>query len=127
MKIAVIGTGYVGLVTATGLAELGHQVIGADKDIDKMDLLGRGIVPIYEPGLDELLASNIQRGRLAFSPDLDATIRDADVIFVCVGTPQHPDGSSDMSQIEEVSRQIADNLNRYKLIVEKSTVPVKTS
>jgi len=127
MKIAVIGTGYVGLVTAAGLAELGNQVIGTDKDGAKIDRISRGVIPIYEPGLDELLAENIRKGRLSFSADLNAVIREAEVIFVCVGTPQHSDGSADMSQIEEVSRLIADNLNRYKLVVEKSTVPVKTS
>jgi UDPglucose 6-dehydrogenase len=127
MKIAVIGTGYVGLVTAAGLAELGHQVVGTDKDVDKIGKIEQGAIPIYEPGLEELLAANSRSGRLAFSPDLDRTIREGDVIFVCVGTPQHEDGSADMSQIEEVSRQIAENLDRYKLVVEKSTVPVKTS
>jgi UDPglucose 6-dehydrogenase len=127
MRIAVIGTGYVGLVTAAGLAELGNRVIGTDKDGEKIDRISRGVVPIYEPGLDDLLAKNIEKGRLAFSSDLNAVIREADVIFVCVGTPQHSDGSADMSQIEEVSRLIADNLNRFKLVVEKSTVPVKTS
>jgi UDPglucose 6-dehydrogenase len=127
MKIAVIGIGYVGLVTAAGLAELGHEVVGTDKDTDKIGKIRQGMVPIYEPGLEELLAANVKTGRLAFSPDLDRTIRESDVIFVCVGTPQHDDGSADMSQIEEVSRQIAENLDRYKLVVEKSTVPVKTS
>ena len=127
MKIAVIGTGYVGLVTAAGLAEFGNQVVGTDKDGEKIDQIARGIVPIYEPGLDALLADNIRKGRLSFSPDLNAVIQEADVVFVCVGTPQHSDGSADMSQIEEVSRLIADNLNRFKLVVEKSTVPVKTS
>jgi UDPglucose 6-dehydrogenase len=127
MKIAVMGTGYVGLVTAAGLAELGHEIIGADKDAEKISRIASGRVPIYEPGLDELLAANIRKGRLSFSSDLGAVAREADVIFVCVGTPQHDDGSADMSQIEEASRLIADNLNRYKLVVEKSTVPVKTS
>jgi UDPglucose 6-dehydrogenase len=127
MKIGVIGTGYVGLVTAAGLAELGHQVTGTDKLGDKIEKISRGAIPIYEPGLDELLAANVKQNRLFFSPDLDRTIREADVIFVCVGTPQHPDGSADMSQIEEVSRLIARNLNDYKVVVEKSTVPVKTS
>jgi len=127
MKIAVIGTGYVGLVTAAGLAEFGHRVVGTDKDLDKISKVSRGIVPIYEPALDELIASNLKKGNIVFSADLDKTIAEADVIFVCVGTPQHDDGSADMSQIEEVSRQIAKNLNRYKLVVEKSTVPVKTS
>jgi len=127
MKIAVIGTGYVGLVTAAGLAEFGHAVVGADKAADKIERIARGELPIYEPGLEELLKSNLKRGNLTFSEDLDKTIRASDVIFVCVGTPQGEDGSADMSQIEEVSRQIAENLNGYKVVVEKSTVPVKTS
>jgi UDPglucose 6-dehydrogenase len=127
MKIAVIGTGYVGLVTAAGLAEFGHRVIGADKDEEKIDLISRGAVPIYEPGLNELIAGNVRKKNLSFSTNLSEVIREADVVFVCVGTPQRSDGSADMSQVEEVSRLIADNLNRYKLVVEKSTVPVKTS
>lgn len=127
MKVAVIGTGYVGLVTAAGLAEFGHKVIGTDKDGLKIDRIGRGLVPIYEPGLEDLLHRNLSHGRLVFSADVGGTIRDADAIFVCVGTPQDEDGRADMSQIEEVSRMVAENLNRYKVVVEKSTVPVKTS
>jgi UDPglucose 6-dehydrogenase len=127
MKIAVIGTGYVGLVTAAGLAEFGHKVVGADKDADKIARILKGEIPIYEPGLDELVKANLAKGTLSFATDLGATIRAAEVIFVCVGTPQGDDGSADMSQIEEVSRTIAGNLNAYKVIVEKSTVPVKTS
>jgi UDPglucose 6-dehydrogenase len=127
MKIAVIGTGYVGLVTAVGLAEFGHKVIGADKVAEKIERISRGEVPIYEPGLEELLRSNLKKGTIAFSADLPAVIQAADVIFVCVGTPQGDDGSADMSQIEEVSRMIAENLNKFKVVVEKSTVPVKTS
>ena len=127
MKIAVFGTGYVGRVTAAGLAEFGHHVVGADKVAEKIEKISRGEVPIYEPGLNELLESNLKTGRLSFSSDLDKTIQASDVIFVCVGTPQGDDGSADMSQIEEVSRMIAENLNGYKLVVEKSTVPVKTS
>ena len=127
MKIAVIGTGYVGLVTAVGLAEFGHAVIGADKVADKIEKISRGDVPIYEPGLEQLLKANLKKGNITFSADLNKTIQDADVIFVCVGTPQSDDGSADMSQIEEVSRMIAENLNGYKVVVEKSTVPVKTS
>jgi len=127
MKIAVFGTGYVGLVTAAGLAEFGHHVVGADKVEEKIEKISRGEVPIFEPGLNELLESNLKSGRLSFSSDLDKTIQASDVIFVCVGTPQGDDGSADMSQIEEVSRMIAENLNGYKLVVEKSTVPVKTS
>lgn len=127
MKIAVIGTGYVGLVTAAGLAELGHNVTGTDKISEKIDQISSGIVPIYEPGLEDLLKANIKKGHLTFSKDIEKTIKDSDVVFVCVGTPQREDGSADMSQIEEVSRTIAENLDGYKLVVEKSTVPVKTS
>ena len=127
MKIAVIGTGYVGLVTAAGLAEFGHEVIGTDKVAEKIRRISEGEVPIFEPGLDKLLQAGLKRGNLRFSHDLSQTIRQADVIFVCVGTPPQDDGSADMSQIEEVSRMIAENLNTYKVVVEKSTVPVKTS
>ena len=127
MKIAVIGTGYVGLVTAAGLAEFGHTVIGADKEASKIAGISRGKVPIYEPGLDDLVRKNIEKGVLTFTADVDRTIREADVIFVCVGTPQDESGRADMSQIEGVSRTIAQNLNGYKVVVEKSTVPVKTS
>ena len=127
MKIAVIGTGYVGIVTAVGLAEFGHTVIGADKIAEKIEKISRGEVPIYEPGLEDMLKANLKKGNLTFSSDLNRTIQAADVIFVCVGTPQGDDGSADMSQIEEVSRLIAENLNKYKVVVEKSTVPVKTS
>ncbi|MGB8953447.1 MAG: UDP-glucose/GDP-mannose dehydrogenase family protein [Candidatus Aminicenantales bacterium] len=127
MKIAVIGTGYVGLVTAVGLAEIGHTVIGSDKVEEKIEKISRGAVPLFEPGLEELLGASLKRGHITFSSDLSRTIQASEVIFVCVGTPQNEDGSADMSQIEEVSRMIAENLNSYKLVVEKSTVPVKTS
>jgi len=127
MKIAVIGTGYVGLVTAAGLAEFGHTVIGTDKDSEKVEQISRGTAPIYELGLDELLKRNLAKGTLTFTADVDGAIRDAGVIFVCVGTPQDESGRADMSQVEGVSRTIAQNLNGYKVIVEKSTVPVKTS
>ncbi len=127
MNIGVIGTGYVGLVTAVGLAELGHNVTGTDKDKDKINKASQGIVPIYEPGLDGLLKANLKKGNLKFSHDLEDTIRESDVIFVCVNTPPRKDGSADMSYVEGVSRKIAENLNKYKLVVEKSTVPVRTS
>ncbi|MFW6136567.1 MAG: UDP-glucose dehydrogenase family protein [Candidatus Aminicenantaceae bacterium] len=127
MNIGVIGTGYVGLVTAVGLAELGHNVIGTDKDEDKINKASRGIVPIYEPGLDRLLKTNLEKGNLTFSHDLPETVRRSDVLFVCVNTPPRKDGSADMSYVEGVSRKIAENLNSYKLVVEKSTVPVRTS
>lgn len=127
MKIGIIGTGYVGLVTAVCLAELGHQVIGTDVVREKIDLALAGRPHIYEPGLEELLQKNLKRGNLNFYYDLDETIQDSDVLFVCVSTPQRADGRADMTYVEGVSRRIADNLNSYKLIVEKSTVPVKTS
>lgn len=127
MKICVMGTGYVGLVTAAGLAEFGHRVIGADVDASKIERCARGEAPIYEPGLEELLRRHLDRGGLSFTADVPAAVREADVIFVCVGTPQDDDGRADMSQIEAVARTIAENLNGYKLVVEKSTVPVKTS
>jgi UDPglucose 6-dehydrogenase len=127
MKIGVIGTGYVGLVTAVGLADLGHHVIGTDKVTEKIEKASQGIVPIYEPGLEKLLKKNLNRGNLSFIPDLEKTIRSSDVLFVCVNTPQRKDGSADMTYVEGVSRCIAENLNGYKLVVEKSTVPVRTS
>jgi UDPglucose 6-dehydrogenase len=127
MKIAVIGTGYVGLVTAVCLAELGHDVVGTDSVAEKIDKASQGIPHIYEPGLEELLKSNLKKGNLTFSHDLDQTIQDADVLFVSVNTPQKEDGSADMTFVEKVARKIAENLNTYKLVVEKSTVPVKTS
>lgn len=127
MKIGIIGTGYVGMVTAVGLAELGHDVVGTDVVPEKIAKASQGIAPIYEPGLEEMLKSNLKKGNLSFSPDLIQTILSADVLFVCVNTPQREDGSADMSYVESVSRDIAQNLNGYKLIVEKSTVPVQTS
>lgn len=127
MKIGIIGTGYVGMVTAAGLAELGHDVTGTDIDVEKIEKASQGIAPIYEPGLEELLKANLKKGNLSFSHDLTQTILSSDVLFVCVNTPQREDGSADMCYVESVSREIAQNLNGYKLIVEKSTVPVQTS
>ncbi len=127
MKIGIIGTGYVGLVTAVGLAELGHEVVGTDIETSKIEKASQGKSYIYEPGLEKLLQKNLAKGNLSFEPDLKKTILSSDVLFVCVNTPQREDGSADMSFVENVSRTIAENLNRYKLIIEKSTVPVKTS
>lgn len=127
MKIGVIGTGYVGLVTAACLADLGHEVIGTDVDKEKIDKASRGVSHIYEPGLEELMRKNLGRGNLVFIHDLNETIRSSDVLFVCVNTPQRENGSTDMTYVEGVSRRIAENLNTYKVVVEKSTVPVRTS
>jgi len=127
LKIGIIGTGYVGLVSAVGLADMGHEVVGTDVDVEKIQMASKGIAHIFEPGLEELLKRNLKAGNLHFSADLEDTILKSDVLFVCVNTPQGEDGSADMSYVESVARQIAKNLNKYKLIVEKSTVPVKTS
>lgn len=127
MKIGVIGTGYVGMVTAVGLADMGHRVVGTDVIKEKVDEASRGIAHIYEPGLEELLQKNLNQGNLSFTHELDQAIRESDVLFVCVNTPQREDGSADMCYVEGVSQQIAENLNGYKLVVEKSTVPVRTS
>jgi len=127
MKIGVIGTGYVGLVTAVCLADLGHKVTGTDVVKEKVDKASRGISHIYEPGLESLLKKNLKKGNLSFIHDLAKTIQSSDVLFVCVNTPQREDGSADMTYVEGVSRKIAENLNSYKVIVEKSTVPVRTS
>lgn len=127
MKIGIIGTGYVGLVTAVCLADFGHEVLGTDIDREKIDKALSGISPIYEPGLEELLRKNLKKGNLSFSHDLNKAIQSTDVLFVCVNTPPHEDGSADMTYVESVSRSIAENLNTYKLVVEKSTVPIRTS
>ncbi|MGE4158338.1 MAG: UDP-glucose/GDP-mannose dehydrogenase family protein [Planctomycetota bacterium] len=126
MKLAMIGTGYVGLVTGTIFAEKGHQVVCIDIDQRKVDTLNKGGIPIYEPGLKEMVEANRKAGRLTFTHELDKGIRESEVIFICVGTPMDDDGTADLSYVENVARQIAKNLNGYKLVVEKSTVPVKT-
>ncbi|MFH1305134.1 MAG: UDP-glucose/GDP-mannose dehydrogenase family protein [Candidatus Omnitrophota bacterium] len=126
MKLAIIGTGYVGLVTGACFADLGNTVICADNDKGKIDLLNKGGMPIYEPGLEELVKKNSRDGRLTFTVDIETAVRSSDVIFICVGTPSRDDGSADLTSIEKVSRTIAKGLNSYKLIVEKSTVPVET-
>jgi len=126
MKIAIIGSGYVGLVTGTCLSELGNDVICVDIDKEKIDKLNKKIIPIYEPGLKELILRNTGENRLAFTTDLKNAIKDAEIIFICVGTPSKPSGEADLSYVENVTRQIAENAEDYKVIVEKSTVPVET-
>ena len=127
MNICVIGTGYVGLVTGACFAEFGIQVICADKDADKIETLRRGEVPIYEPGLDELVARNVHAGRLSFTTDTPEAVRASLVAFVAVPTPPRPDGSTDLTAVEAVSREIGQTLDGYKVVVTKSTVPVGTS
>lgn len=127
MKIAVIGTGYVGLVSGVCFAECGHDVICVDKNELKIEKLKQNIIPIYEPGLDDLVRKNAQKGNLQFMTDIEPAVRISQVIFIAVGTPPKPTGEADLSYIEEVSRQVAQAMTSYRLIVEKSTVPVKTS
>ena len=127
MKIAVIGTGYVGLVAGACLAESGNDVICVDKDQSKVRTLRRGRMPFYEPGLEELVRRNRQEGRLTFTPTLPKAVRDSAIIFIAVGTPPGEDGSADVQQVLGVAREIALAMNGYKVIVAKSTVPVGTS
>ncbi len=126
MKIAIIGTGYVGLVTGTCFAEAGHQVTCVDSDQAKIKLLQSGGIPIYEPGLEELLSRNVAAGRLRFTGSVAEGVERADIIFIAVPTPPLPDGGVDLSFIESVAREIAGCMTSYKIVVDKSTVPVKT-
>src|SRR2546423_8967820 len=126
MKLTIIGTGYVGLVTGTCFAEVGHQVICVDKDAAKVKLLRSGGMPIYEPGLEELVKKNVAAGRLSFTPSTPEGVENSDVIFIAVPTPPQPDGSVDLSFMESVSREVAQSMTSYKIVVDKSTVPVKT-
>ena len=125
-KITVIGTGYVGLVSGAGISDFGHSVICADIIESKIKLLKNGEIPIYEPGLYELVDRNVNAGRLSFTTNVDEAIQQADVIFIAVGTPQSDNGEANISAVESVARSIGKNLNSYKVICTKSTVPVGT-
>src|SRR5881409_4049159 len=126
MKLTIIGTGYVGLVTGTCFAEVGHQVICVDNDAQKVEVLRAGKMPIYEPGLDELVRKNVASGRLCFTTSTPDGVEKSDVVFIAVPTPPQEDGSVDLSFIEKVAREIAQAMTSYKVVVDKSTVPVKT-
>ncbi len=126
MKLSIIGTGYVGLVTGTCFAEVGHHVICVDNDAAKVKLLQAGGIPIYEPGLEELVKKNVAAGRLKFTASTAEGVQNSDVIFIAVPTPPQPDGAVDLSYIERVARDIAAAMTSYKIVVDKSTVPVKT-
>src|ERR1700690_3981252 len=127
MRIAMIGTGYVGLVSGACFADFGHQVTCVDKDADKIAALRRGEIPIFEPGLDSLVASNVKAGRLAFTTDLTAPVAQADAVFIAVGTPsRRGDGHADLSYVYSAAREIAAALDSFTVVVTKSTVPVGT-
>ncbi|MGH7318755.1 MAG: UDP-glucose dehydrogenase family protein [Candidatus Rokuibacteriota bacterium] len=126
MNIAVVGSGYVGLVTGAVFADLGNDVICVDNDVAKIEALQAGRMPIYEPGLEELVERNVADGRLGFTTDLGDAVRRSDIIFIAVGTPSKATGESDLSAVEDVALGIARVLDRYKVIVNKSTVPVGT-
>lgn len=127
MRICVIGTGYVGLVAGTCLADMGNDVICVDNDLEKLIKLNAGIVPIYEPGLEELIKANVTEGRLKFSSDLDNAVKQSLVCFIAVGTPQGQDGAANMQYVMDVAEGIGKSIDGYKVIVDKSTVPVGTA
>jgi UDPglucose 6-dehydrogenase len=126
MHIAVIGTGYVGLVTGACFAEFGVEVTCVDVDLKKIDGLKNGVMPIYEPGLDTIVEKNVKAGRLHFTTDIKSAVEQALVVFLAVGTPPKPDGSPDMSYYQQAAKDIAEAMNGYKVLVTKSTVPVGT-
>ena len=127
MKIAVIGTGYVGLVSGVCYAELGHEVVCVDNDSAKIEKLRRGIIPIYEPGLEEMCANLVLDGRLAFSESLQDAVEEAELVVIAVGTPPKENGEADMRYIEAVAAELGDHMNGYKVVCVKSTVPVGTN
>ena len=127
MKIAIVGTGYVGLVTGTCFSEMGVNVYCIDIDRDKVENLKKGIIPIYEPGLENMVVRNFQAGRLHFSTDLADIINEVDIVFIAVGTPPDEDGSADVRHVLNVAATIGQHLDKYTLVVTKSTVPIGTS
>ncbi len=127
MKIAIVGTGYVGLVTGTCFAEIGVDVTCVDVDKQKIDNLNRGIIPIYEPGLEELVTRNANAGRLTFTTSLESCLDDVEVVFSAVGTPPDEDGNADLKYVLQVAKTIGEHMNNYVLVVTKSTVPVGTA
>jgi UDPglucose 6-dehydrogenase len=127
MKLAVIGTGYVGLVTGTCFAEMGNQVICVDNDETKINMLNNGKIPIWEPGLEGMVNNNVEQGRLSFTTDIASAVKASDICFIAVGTPPGDDGSADLQYVLAVASDIAHNMDGYMIIVDKSTVPVGTA
>ncbi|MDR1324144.1 MAG: UDP-glucose/GDP-mannose dehydrogenase family protein, partial [Candidatus Margulisbacteria bacterium] len=127
MKLCVIGTGYVGLVDGTCFAETGNTVVCVDTNKTKIDALLAGQIPIYEPGLETLVKKNVEKKRLSFSTDIQAAVQSADICFISVGTPPGEDGSADLQYVLAAAKTIGENLNGYKVVVDKSTVPVGTA
>src|SRR2546425_901690 len=127
MRIAVVGCGYVGLVTGACLAEIGHEVVGVDSDKQKIEILKRGRVPIAEPDLNDLIGKNCREGRLRFTDELEQAGKTAEAVFICVGTPPLPDGEADLTALDRVARNIARYCPKSTLVVEKSTTPVQTA
>jgi UDPglucose 6-dehydrogenase len=127
LNIAVVGTGYVGLVVGVCLADNGNSVVCVDADGRKVDALRRGEIPIYEPGLEEMVARNVEGERLRFTTDIEAAVKGSDIIFIAVGTPQDEDGSADLTHVLDVARSIGKHMNGFKIVINKSTVPVGTA
>ena len=122
----MIGTGYVGLVSGACFSDLGNNVWCADKDEDKISMLNNNEIPLYEPGLKEIVIKNYNVGRLKFTTDISNAIKSSDIIFICVGTPTKRDGSADLKYVYAAASEISKNINKFKIIVNKSTVPVNT-
>ncbi|HHI87623.1 MAG TPA: UDP-glucose/GDP-mannose dehydrogenase family protein, partial [Candidatus Cloacimonetes bacterium] len=127
MKITVVGSGYVGLVSGACLSDVGHIVTCVDNNKNKIDMLNRGEMPIFEKGLKELVKNNVEDGRLFFTTDIKKATEDAQVIFIAVGTPPDEDGSADLQYVLAVAKDIGKYMNGYKVVVDKSTVPVGTA
>jgi UDPglucose 6-dehydrogenase len=126
MRVGVIGSGYVGLVTGACLAHLNHDVICVDNNSKKINTLRKGHLPIYEPGLQEIIKASVRRRKLKFSTQIRDAVEQSEILFICVSTPPKDDGNADLSHVESVAREIARHLKSYRLVVEKSTVPVET-